>query len=506
MTPFKPEALQAMDACRAHAQDLFDSARLLRERSLPHIAYHLATLALEELGKAQLIGMQSFAKEDGQSWYAKQFDDHIKKLFWAIWGEVFGKRPDKKEIEQLRGTAAIIHNNRLRGLYVEASTEHFVAPKDAVTDEMLAPLMNLVEAKLALRPALEGVEYTQDALDLLNWFSGATDDPEKRKFIFSASSFDKMADIGPRAWLTWVRGEIEQSSAAAMAALQREMARGFTEGEEGQEEKWELKIRLYSQSHSIRPKPLNSWNEKVTWIKLYPVNGKKQHLDAILKIPKFVPIQGVYYFGYGYANLFLAALNIASGGFFWWQEPKNLSTFYESLVDKENQMTGKIGRSPELKLGWAPAVLDEALLDRVINAFAMMPQPYDPRENGEALSHYMTGVALLAKTDVFLQFELQSYAAFVRAVKAALILYREEFGPELPADLNELLGKLPMDDPFRKKHSGLIAQYEAQAVSQGAITLSEVGEMKQFCDHLFMHAFVKRIQKRSGKRDDQATT
>src|SRR5262249_40896271 len=160
--------------------------------------------------------------------------------------------------------------------------------------------------------------------------------------------------------------------------LQREMARGFTEGEEGQEEKWELKIRLYSQSHSIRPKPLNSWNEKVTWIKLYPVNGKKQHLDAILKIPKLVPIQGVYYFGYGYANLFLAALNIASGGFFWWQEPKNLSTFYESLVDKENQMTGKIGRSPELKLGWAPAVLDEALLDRVINAFAMMPQPYDP--------------------------------------------------------------------------------------------------------------------------------
>jgi hypothetical protein len=52
--------------------------------------------ALEELGKAQLIGMKSFAKDDADSCYGKQFDDHIKKLFWAIWGDVFGKRPDQK--------------------------------------------------------------------------------------------------------------------------------------------------------------------------------------------------------------------------------------------------------------------------------------------------------------------------------------------------------------------------------------------------------------------------
>jgi hypothetical protein len=50
MTPFKPEAIQAMEACRCHAQDLFDGAKLLREKSLPNLAYHLATLALEELG------------------------------------------------------------------------------------------------------------------------------------------------------------------------------------------------------------------------------------------------------------------------------------------------------------------------------------------------------------------------------------------------------------------------------------------------------------------------
>lgn len=264
-----------MEACRSHAQDLFEGAKLLRERSLPNLSYHLATLVLEELGKGQLIGMKSFAKDDADSWYGKQFDDHIKKLFWALWGQFLAKPPDTEEIERLKGTASIIHNNRMRGLYVEAVAENFVAPKDAITDEMLAPLMTLVEAKLALQPSLQGVEYTQEDLDLLNWFSNVTDVPEKRNFIFSKTSFDKMAELGAKEWLRWVRDEIERSSAAAIASLQKEMARGLTEGEEGQEEKWELKLRFFSQSHSIRPKSLNRWNQKVNWVKLYPV----RHLD-----------------------------------------------------------------------------------------------------------------------------------------------------------------------------------------------------------------------------------
>ncbi|HEY3825715.1 MAG TPA: AbiV family abortive infection protein, partial [Bryobacteraceae bacterium] len=223
MTPFEPEVLRAIETCRSHAQDLFDGAKLLREKSLSNLAYHLATLALEELGKGQLIGMKSFAKDDADSWYGKQFDDHIKKLFWALWGEFLAKPPDPKEIEQLRGTATIIHNNRMRGLYVEAATENFVAPKDAVTDEMLAPLMTLVEAKLALQPSLQRVEYKQEDLDLLSWFSSVTDIPEKRNFIFSKTSFGKMAELGAKDWLAWVRDEIEKASAAAMASLQQEM-------------------------------------------------------------------------------------------------------------------------------------------------------------------------------------------------------------------------------------------------------------------------------------------
>jgi AbiV family abortive infection protein len=309
MTPFKPEVLQAMEACRSHAQDAYEAAKLLRENGKPNLAYHMATIALEELGKAQLIAMHSFAKDDADSWYAKQIDDHVKKLFWAIWGQFLGtKPPDAKEIERVRGTANFIHENRPRGLYVDTTAEHFIEPKEAVTDETLEPLMSLVEAKLMLNPSLQGVEYTQQDLDLLNWFSNITDDPERRKFIFSRQSFDKMEALGSKEWLIWIKDEIEKSEASAMASLQKEIERGFTAGEEGLQYKWELKIRLFSQSHSIRPKPLNHWNNGVEWVKLYPVNGKKNHLDVIFKIPKFISIKGIYHVGQGYSNCLLAAL------------------------------------------------------------------------------------------------------------------------------------------------------------------------------------------------------
>jgi AbiV family abortive infection protein len=125
MTPFKPPALKAMEACRNHAKDAFEGAKLLRQSGKPNLAYHLATIALEELGKSQLIGMRSFAKDEADSWYSKQIDDHVKKLFWALWGQFLGtNRPDPKEIERIRGTATIIHENRLRGLYVDTDLQH----------------------------------------------------------------------------------------------------------------------------------------------------------------------------------------------------------------------------------------------------------------------------------------------------------------------------------------------------------------------------------------------
>ena len=305
-----------------------------------------------------------------------------------------------------------------------------------------------------------------------------------------------METVGPQEWLTWLKTEIEQMESDAMASFQREISREFTPGEEGLEYKWELKIRIFSQSHSIRPKPLNHWNEKVAWIKLYPVNNKKNYLDVIIKIPKFITIKGIYYVGFGFSNLLLASLNIASGGLFWWHEPKNLNTFFESLVDTEDKMTGLIGRTPELRIGWPAAILDDAVLDRAIALFSAMPQPNEPPEQSEALSHYMMGIALIAKTDVFLQFEVQSYGAFLSSIKSALLLYRAELGEELPPDLHSLMASLNDADPFKIKHSDLIAGYESHTIQPSTITLTEVAEMKKLAEAILTNALAKHIQQK----------
>jgi len=52
-----------IDTCQSHASDLLNAARrILEDENLPNIAYHLAALALEEIGKCALIGMSHTSK------------------------------------------------------------------------------------------------------------------------------------------------------------------------------------------------------------------------------------------------------------------------------------------------------------------------------------------------------------------------------------------------------------------------------------------------------------
>jgi AbiV family abortive infection protein len=507
MTPFDTEVLKILEACKTHARDLYQGANTLRDKALPNLAYHLATLALEEIGKAQLVGMRSMAKRDDPSvWYNKQLDDHVKKLFWALWGRFLNHRPEKGEIESLRNLATTIHENRLRGLYVPSSPVDFVAPRDAIPEGSLDALMNLVDARINMEPPTPTGEFAAEDFELFQWFSAASDDPEKRKFLFSPASFDKMEqEVDPREWMKWLKATLDAADAEARASLDKELKRTPPGPDEAQVEKWQLKIRLTSQSHSIRPKELKHWNERVTWIKLFPVDNKKNQLLAEFRLPKAIPLQGVWFVSLGYANTLFAALNIATGGFFWWYLPAHTSTFYESLVDLESKMAAGIGRSPELKIGWPNAALDRATLDRVILCFAMMPPP-DDRPKHEPFSHYLTGVALLAKTDVFLQFEVQAYGAFYASLSRAAVIYGDQAGDEeFGLTFSRIVGEMTGDEVFKAKHSGLIKAYDARTLTVGAITLTEVAEMKIICDGYFVRLFGRLAQEREKNTPSSAS-
>src|SRR5271170_7481911 len=51
--------IAAMQACIEHARALLESARAVQEVGHPNIAYHLAALTLEELGRRELIALQT---------------------------------------------------------------------------------------------------------------------------------------------------------------------------------------------------------------------------------------------------------------------------------------------------------------------------------------------------------------------------------------------------------------------------------------------------------------
>jgi len=110
--------LTALSACVVHARDLLESAKAVQARGRHNIAYHLATLALEEMGKRELYQIQEAAKSVGEppSWQANAVQDHVKKLFWCLYS--LGTIPDAIDQEQFfekRGAAGDIHANRIAG-------------------------------------------------------------------------------------------------------------------------------------------------------------------------------------------------------------------------------------------------------------------------------------------------------------------------------------------------------------------------------------------------------
>jgi AbiV family abortive infection protein len=86
------EAVKVRAACHAHARDLLNAAtRFLDEPATPNLAYHLGLLALEEIGKAGLIGRQAAVGSARDSaWMATWLSNHSRKLLWALWAP-FGK-------------------------------------------------------------------------------------------------------------------------------------------------------------------------------------------------------------------------------------------------------------------------------------------------------------------------------------------------------------------------------------------------------------------------------
>jgi AbiV family abortive infection protein len=131
-------------ACLKNAKSLANAAELV-VAGQPHVAYHLLVIALEEIGKSSIAEAKYMSSSDTLELEEEGFgliDDHIKKIFWGLWGgSLLGKALVKEEIESLKGLAVLLHSNRLAYLYVDFSQP--VYPADRVQEGEIETLLGV---------------------------------------------------------------------------------------------------------------------------------------------------------------------------------------------------------------------------------------------------------------------------------------------------------------------------------------------------------------------------
>jgi AbiV family abortive infection protein len=394
------ETDQTIEACFSNARDLLRAAtRVLNDERLPNISFHLTLLALEEIGKATLIGARAIAHtvENETVFIDNRFDDHIFKLFWALWTPSFARgNISREEFESLRGLARSMHGDRLAALYVAPDRPEGGAPLEAVSEERARMMIELVEARLGMETSRDWQSLDLGAGSILRWFLNATNTPDMRDLIFGQKAFDKLAELGKmREWMTWLKEQFDQAEAESREHLQRELARPRTDPAERGKDRRQVVIRLYSTAQSIRNSAIRSWNERPTWIRLAAVQNDKQAVDVEFTLGTAVGMEQLGLASFSAARLFIVAMNIGSTGLWWWSRPDHAGRFYQRLSDLDAPAGMKldINTYTDPKIEWKRDALKEPHLVRVGLCLGMAARLDKPVYNA-IIDTYFAALAL----------------------------------------------------------------------------------------------------------------
>ena len=483
------------NACLANAEELLNSAKLLKGKNNAHIRYHLAVLAMEEVGKSGIFlaayFSSTFGKDNTEITYS--IDNHVKKLFSAIFSPfIEGKRLTKELFEENKRLAKDIHERRKESLYTNPYNP--LLPQDRMTEEEANNLVRLCKIRIEMAKSIEITDVPDKSkIDDICWFIGTSDEDEKRQFIFSNFSLDKLADLKDMyEWIKWLRQEFTRTEEEQRQILQRELEKGLIEGNEGQEPKWEVKFRIFSASHSVRQKALNAWNNHNDFLMKLKKAKNSNELICEFTMPKSVDIRALWDTALWRCRSFVAALNIASMGLFWWHVDKDLSKFYEKIWDIENKEKAQPELLPK-SIDWGHLTLTESDFGymRLISGYIYK----NIRSNtnlSDALDMYLTGLALTSKSDIHLRLESSAFTHFFITLKTLLHASGDWDGVgdlklAIETQLNQILP--PVSNLSNSSLGDYInwgMQLEKQNNPLKRITLTEVIGMKFYCDSYFM--------------------
>ena len=496
---FPSEIQNVRNACYSNAESHLASADVLVDKGQYSAAYHFSVLALEETGKAELVVMNWLAqisKEEHR--YKNWMDDHIKKLFWCLWGPCFGNEViSNEQIKTYQGLAKNIHNNRLGSLYVDVLGENPTILN--LEENEVRNIIELSHARLEMSKLYDVAQEIPDGRrEILRWFLTAPDDPEKKKFIFSGVAQNKLVELQDMwEWVKWIHAECVKAEEVAQEMARKELNRQFPRTSEQDDPKWRLRVRLLSPSHSIRKKELKKWNQDDSCIKLEAVDKRPNELIVDFILPKSFPVHAFWDTGFGLVRRYVAALNIGTCGFFWFHKADHTSKFYDSIYDYENENEIHVERSPKLEVDWGHHVLTSDRLTDVSTCFVELPTPNNRHEHNP-FDWYLTGIAHIAKTDVHVPMVIDAFRAFYMAWKSGSIQYGEILeNTDYPEALGAYWGDLfPREEEDREKYMRLARGIEEGKPDRDNITLTEAGCMKVLCDTRFIQIFRRLLKDR----------
>ncbi len=275
----------AIDACLQNAEHLLSACKDVRKPGQIHIAYHLAALALEEVGKASMIAVSSLNRlsptdnANSTQWERRPIDwieDHKRKLFWALWLPTFaGHKVTITEFSESQALAKRIHELRLATLYVDPVQ---MASRQEISDHDLDALISMTQARLHLE-LTKGFHIPDESTQRdLDWFFQAVGDQQLQMIVLGESRLAKLTEFGGDGgkWLAWLRNLIDEINRTNRQLAESALRDSEPKDNDGNEPKWQIKIRLKSWSHWIAPKQLTPWNKHSKWIKLFPTPDKKE--------------------------------------------------------------------------------------------------------------------------------------------------------------------------------------------------------------------------------------
>jgi AbiV family abortive infection protein len=485
----KAALLSAISATKEHAADLIACSGSVLAGGYPHIAYHLATLALEEVGRHELLSVEtiSSAAPVPPAWPIKHTQDHIQKLFWAFFGGFFhGIRITSQELEAMKTLAEDIHATRLAGLYVGLGQDGVEIPRRAVSEDQAKNLINVAQSRLDLARLRQPVdEPSSEDVERQRWFLRMAEDPEMRRQAFSRTSLNKLAELAdPRAWADWLKQLFDERDAANRSAAEAELRR--TPGD-GDEDKWLVRVRVMSESHVIRPRVLNEWNDHNDWIKLSAVGGRGNNwLQIELRFRDDVPVLALWPMSYGIVRALLVALNLGTMGYWWWNPVSKDGRFYERIEDLATKSEVVLTNGPPLKMNWEQTrPLSGEELRRVAVCMSALPGP-EAAGQVTPYDHYIGGLTMLSLNDVHWRTEANAFAAFFHALRGMMMEMgkdaSEEKAPE--AFLDFLDEGFPSFDE-RNAYQAYFRAVAAGTPPQG-LSIKEAIFMKLFCDAYFL--------------------